>query len=324
MLGFKKIIFACHLTAILLFSTVSVQGMERKNNSPLSCISDSYKILLSIKMPILKSPSLLQCAAFYLSFATCAFGLVIITKQAILDKKENVPAHVAEFVHTTLQEHGVTQDKIDAIKIKRGDSWWAFHKHMGVPSDDIRDQLQDKRLELPGWKRKINISKMSVLHEWGHLINKDKMRDCGASIIIMPIAYGLGEKLHKMVSKRLSPLPANLIHISAAPLIYFELLLAFAKYREHKADMVAVQLCHNPDMLQHMGDYFLEHHKKRFPHKTSNSLIEKWYAHNVIFRELYYWWKVPMDDHPSDLTRGENFLKAAEALRNQQLEKVNE
>jgi hypothetical protein len=276
------------------------------------------------KQIIIKLPSKLQVGAFFMGCAACGIGLATIAKQIVWSKKEDAFSDVSEFVHATLQEHGIAQDKIDAIKIKKNADWQADHGYMGVPNDDIWMMLYFKRWELPGWERKINLAKMIVLHEYGHIINNDRMRFGGACMIAPLVAYGLWEVPHRVISRRLSLPSAELVRTGAVCLILFELLSMYMKYREHKADMVVVQLCKDPDILQHAGEWHLEQHKESSLAQISNPYFQKWYANNVVFRELYYGWKHPMDDHPSNLTRGENFLRAAEELHSQRLEKATE
>jgi hypothetical protein len=251
----------------------------------LAMVTMPIQSMESPKKIIIKLPSTLQCAALYVSCAVCGLAIGTIGKQAEWGKKEDVSADIREFVHATLQEHGIAQDKVDAIKIKENDCWQAGHGYMGVPYFTWLS-LYFKEWQLSGWEKKINIAKMAILHEYGHILNKDKLYFNGACIIAPFMAYGLWQESHKIISKRLPPLSAEFVRGGAIAWITFGLLTIYKKYREHKADMVVVQLCKNPDMLQHASEFYFERHKESSLAQISNPCFQKWYVDNVVFREL--------------------------------------
>ena len=294
---------------------------------PIQSMEPPKKIINGLTI---KLPSKLQCGALYMVLIGCVVGCTLTATRVRWNKKEDASAIVSEFVRSTLQEHGVAQDKIDAIKIKNNNVWEVAHGYMGAPELYMWILLYNKRYQLGALEREINVSKGAVLHEYGHIINKDTLRLGVAAIIAPPVAYGLLAVPHRIIRTcpfvRLSPVQmfaVELLRINLAILMAPRLVSGYIKYREHKADMVVVQLCQNADILQDEGEWYLERHKESLFSKISNPSHQLWYTHNVFFRELYYGWKKPQDDHLSDLTRGENFLHAAESLRHRQLEKAN-
>ncbi len=294
----------------------------------------------SIQGQIIKSFSKSPCSALHIGFVGCIVGCIVtrlIITRVDWGQKEDASDSVSEFVRATLHEHGVAQDKIDAIKIKNNsypNGWEAAYGYMGVPELDMWSLLYLKRHQLSSERgsveREINVSKAAVLHEYGHIINKDTLRLGGAVILSPFVAYGLLEIPHRVIKKcpsvRLSPIrmfTIEILRINAAILMATKLALGHQKYREYNADKVVVQLCQNSDILQDEGEWYLQRHKDSPFSKISNPSYQKQYNDNVFFRELCYWWKMPKDGHLSDLTRGEDFLHAAESLRIRQLEKID-
>ncbi|HJZ23696.1 MAG TPA: M48 family metalloprotease [Candidatus Babeliales bacterium] len=337
------------LTINLLGAKLSMQAMDQ----PDRLINwQKVKTQLSTSLPAQ------YCTLLFAGLKN--FDINDLTRELTEVKLEDASVQTKEFIRSTLKKYGVTQDIADAIKIKKGDRWAIktsildpLNSHLSAPEEFVNmvltpdnfvrrllfgpryfslsvpsdPSISPIRMTQEEW---LKSSEATILHEYGHMHNKDIIKTYVAVSTAFFSTYYLTAPLVQNLSNylstqsRVTKASLSILRASIAGITALFWFMAYRKYQEYNADMFAIQLIKDPEVLESQGKFFkLVHDNLDLP-KISSSEYEDRYKRDKAFRELYYFWQHAKDDHPSNLTRSEYFLTAAEALRSQQLKNKNE
>lgn len=209
-----------------------------------------------------------------------------------------------EFVRKTLKEHGFPASFYETIKVQANFFGWRSQRRILF----IQEHFDPNDTDI----EQVNMAKAFIIHEAGHILNRDLYRGWLASSA-MPFIVHFGLQMlfpqsnqSTSVVKSVSLLPAAVLKIGLASLIN----IFYAHHVEAKADDEIVKRVTDPTILHAINEAFLYKYKRAYD-------VEK-IPTTLTWRDRLAW-MLEEPYHPFILDRVKKFDDACKALEAKQV-----